>query len=213
MSEQPEWLTLEGGEEIVWTGQPRTMSVARPALRAAVRTAVLLAVVWAFWSGFVDEQLPSLVPAVADLLPGVVLPAVAGLVVAWGVGQVAWAYLTVVNVDYVLTDRNVYKKTGVFSEHVTRVGVDRVQRTSQSKDVLGNLFDYGSVAVSTAGSGGVQMVVADVWEPDELRDELRRLVNRSGGGGGVSEASLRDLLAETRQLRETVTAVEEVLEG
>jgi len=227
MTRNPEWLTLEGDESVVWTGRPRTMSLAGTVLGAAVRTAVVLAAVWAVTGGHVDGLLPSAVPSVRAMVPGTALLAVAGLAVVWAVAEVGWGYLVIANVDYVLTDRNLYKKTGVGSETVTRVGLDRIQSTSLSKDLTGNLFDYGSVAVSTAGGSGVEMVITDLDAPDELRNELRRLVNEAGsgrtagsgavgaGGGpsGTGSGTLREVVREARTLRERTAAVEEVLEG
>jgi hypothetical protein len=225
MTRNPEWLTLEGEESLVWSGQPRRMSIAGTVARVVVRTVVLVGIVAGIYLGFVDRFLPG------QVVPGLPMPSVAAavsthvmlgfgaLVVGLGLVQVVWAYLVVSNVDYVLTDRNLYKKTGVGSETVTRVGVDRVQSTSLSKDLTGNLFDYGSVAVSTAGGSGVEMVVRDLSEPEELQRELRRLVNATagpaGGGGlaGVDEDLLEELVGQARTLRETTTAVEEVLEG
>lgn len=224
MTRHPEWLSLEGDEAVVWSGQPRRMSIAGTVASAVVGTAVVVGVVVALGLGYVDQLLPGSagpipLPSVASAVPTTAVLGVSGLAVAWGIVRVAWAYLVVTNVDYVLTDRNLYAKTGVFSETVTRVGLDRVQSTSLSKDVLGNLFDYGSVAVSTAGGSGVEMVARDLNAPGELQSELRRLVTEAGGGGtggaglGVSEEVLRELVAEARKLRETTTAVEEVLEG
>lgn len=216
MSDAPEWLTLDGEESVVWTGRPRTMSVAGTVARTAVLTVLVLVAVGAVWSGAVDNLLGPDLPSVADVLPGGVLPGLAALAVAWLAIRVAWAYLTLVNVDYVLTDRNLYKKTGVASERVKRVGLDRVQSSSLSKDLLGNLFDYGSLAVSTAGGSGVEMVITDLAGPDELRRELRSLVNEQAGGsagGGGGDAALREVLEETRELRETTESLREVLEG
>jgi uncharacterized membrane protein YdbT with pleckstrin-like domain len=224
MTRHPEWLSLEEGESVVWSGRPRRMSIAGTVVTTVVWTSLLVGMVAGLYLGVVDQFLPEQVvgqpvPSVAAGVPTPMLLGFAGLVVALGLAQVTWAFLVVRNVDYVLTDRNLYKKTGVASETVTRVGVDRVQSTSLSKDVLGNLFDYGSVAVSTAGGSGVEMVVRDLSAPGELQRELRRLVNETGGspaGGGlagVGDEVLRELVAEARQLRETTTAVEEVLEG
>jgi membrane protein YdbS with pleckstrin-like domain len=214
MSDAPEWLTLDGEESVVWSGRPRTMSVAGTVAGTAVVTILVLVGVGAVWSGAVDGLVG---PSVTDLLPGGVLPALAALAVVWLVARVAWAYLTLVNVDYVLTDRNLYKKTGVASERVKRVGLDRVQSSSLSKDLLGNVFDYGSVAVSTAGGSGVEMVITDLANPDELRRELRRLVNEQSGGAtggaGGGDAALRAVLEEARELRETTESLREVLEG
>lgn len=222
MTRHPEWLSLDGDESVVWTGRPRMLSISGTVVRALVRTALLVAVSWLLMGGLLQSLLPAGVPDVTAMVPPIVPLGIIGLAVVWGIGQVTWAVLVVTNVDYVLTDRNVYRKTGVGSEHVKRVGLDRIQSTSLSKDLFGNLFDYGSVAISTAGGSGVEMVLADLDEPDELRTELRRLVNRTSGGGATggggapvasgNEELLREILHEATELRERAIGVEEVLE-
>lgn len=221
MPEAPDWLTLDGGESVVWTGRPRTMSIARPVVGAVLSVVVVFAAVWVVRSGTLDAQLPAALPSVRAAVPDATLLGVAALTVLLAAARIAWASLTIANVDYVLTDRNLYKKTGVGSETVTRVGLDRIQSTSLSKDVFGNLFDYGSVAVSTAGGSGVELVVSDLDDPDELRTELRRLVNQASAAGGppgrsdagAAEETLREVVRTARELRETTAAVEEVLKG
>jgi len=227
MTGTPEWLTLEGEESVVWSGRPRTMSIAGTVLRALVRTAVLVAVGLGLMGTF-SGALPAVVGDLLTVVPDRVPLGIVAVAVLWGVAQVVRAALVLTNVEFVLTDRNLYKKTGVLSETVQRVGLDRIQRTSLSKDLFGNLFDYGSVAVSTAGGSGVEMVIADLDDPDELRLELRRLVNEAsgggatgGGGGGADRASgvaagnealLRELVQEAAELNDRADAVREVLE-
>lgn len=219
MVRQPEWLTVTGEESVVWTGQPRTMSIAGTVVWALVRTGVLVALGLVL-AGVISVPAGPAAP-VLDLLPAEVGQGLAGVAVLWALLQLTWAALVLTNVDYVLTDRNVYKKTGVASERVKRVGLDRIQSTSLKKDLFGNLFDYGSVAISTAGGSGVEMTIADLDDPDELRGELRPLVNEAGSGGtgggggrvaGANEELLEEIVLEAQDLRDTVFSVEEVLE-
>jgi uncharacterized membrane protein YdbT with pleckstrin-like domain len=222
MTRHPEWLTLDGDESLVWAGRPRTMSIAGTVLGALVRTIVLVAVGWLLMGTALQGMVPGMVWTAIQGIPSVVPLGIVGVAVLWGVAEVTWAWLVLSNVDYVLTDRNVYKKTGVGSENVKRVGLDRVQSTSLSKDLFGNVFDYGSVSISTAGGSGVEMEIADLDTPDELRQELRRLVNRTGGGGATRRAAgavtvgneelLGELVQEATELRERAIGVEEVLE-
>jgi len=212
MVEQPEWLTLESGENLVWTGGPRLMRNASTVVGALVRSAIGVVIAWAVVNFLPPElaaELPASVPLEAVYL-------LAGLYVLLQIYGVVMAYLRTVNTDYVLTDRNVYKKTGVFSENTTRVGLDRIQTTELRKDFMGSRFDYGTVLVRSAGSSGADLVITDLDSPQEFRDELRRLVGEAGGGSDVQEpapaaldsGTAETLVEEAERLRETAQRLE-----
>lgn len=212
MSSQPEWLRLEQGEEFVWAGAPRLRSVLGTVASALVTTVVALVVV-----GFLltNDQLPVRVP-----VPDTVLYGVAALAVLYGLARVGWAYVRVSNVDYVLTSSSLYKKTGVFSENTTRIRVNKVQNTQLSKDLLGNLFDYGDVLISTAGGHGIEMAITELDDPNEFRDLLRQQIRAAGGDGsptrsqrtgGLDRETGERLVAEARALRESARRLEEVV--
>jgi uncharacterized membrane protein YdbT with pleckstrin-like domain len=214
MTDNYEWLSLDPDESVVWSGKPRVWRIAGTAVGAAVVS--LLAVAGAV---FVTTQVP-LDPAEFPVNPGLAVWAVAALVVASQVLGVAWAYLKVEHTDYVLTDRRIYRKTGVVSETVTSVGVDRVQNTTLHKDWRGNLFDYGTVAVSTAGSGGADLTVSDLNDPEAFRDALQEQVRAAGerdeagddrgaAAGALDDATVEALLDEARRLRAVAERMEE----
>ena len=207
MAATPEWLSLDPGEEVVWTGAPRMRRILSNVARFAFWSLVGFAVAFA-----VTRVLPVALP-VPDL-------AVWGIAVLWTLVQALnplGAYLRTRNTDYVLTDRNVYKKTGVWSENVTRVGVDRIQNTQLRKDFFGNTFDYGTILLSTAGGGGVELAIEDLDDPDELRRELRtRMARASDRERGPSEEldpeTVGALLDEARRMRTTAEKIERHLQ-
>jgi uncharacterized membrane protein YdbT with pleckstrin-like domain len=201
------WLSLDPGEEIVWRGQPRLLRIA-----SDVVTFVVWSVV-AFVVAFVVTRVLTIPLPVPDL-------AVWGGAVAWTLLQAVSpvkSYLKTNNTDYVLTTENVYKKTGVWSENITRVGVDKIQNTQLRKDFFGNIFDYGTVLLSTAGGGGVELAIADLDDPDALRTALRRQMARASqqprrdagpGTGGVDPETAQALVDEARKLREAAETIE-----
>lgn len=200
-----DWLSLDGGEEIVWTGKPRTRSVL-----GSVAGAI----------GFVLVSLAALGAAatLTDIPRWMLLLAGVG-VVLYGAIQVVRAYVPVANTDYVLTTRNLYKKRGVLSETVNRVGVEKIQRTTLSKGVLGNLFDYGTVDVSTAGGRGVEMRIKDLNDPGELRENLRRRISAASsrtdpdavGESRVDPETAQQVIEEARRMREAAIGIEEAV--
>jgi uncharacterized membrane protein YdbT with pleckstrin-like domain len=201
-----EWLRLDEGEEVVGTGRPRTRRILRTVARATVPVVVIaVAVVVLLRTDVVT-------------VPARPLLVVVGLVFLYALARVGWAYVRVRNVDYVLTTRNLYKKAGVFSETVTRVGLDRIQSTRLARDLTGNLFDYGSIDVSTAGRSGAELRITDLNDPASFQDALREQMRAVGGGTGgrgsgpaLDAETGRRIVEEMRALRETAERLEETV--
>lgn len=187
-----DWLTLDGGESLLWSGHPRRVSIVWLALFVAVGVAVVAV----FAEGYA------------------VLAAVGGVVL------VVWQYLRLVNTEYVLTDRNVYEKTGVLGESITRVGLDRIQNTDLSKNVFGSYFGFGTVEVSTAGGSGPELRVANVNGAGEVRELLGRYAKEAGtgtgsvtAGSGPADAALDGAVEEARALRRAAESLEAAVAG
>lgn len=202
MSTNPDWLRLDEGEDVVWTGHPRTRSILRTVGRVAVPVVVVAVAIAALLT---TDQVT---------VPQQPLFAILGLAVLYALARIGWAYVRIRNVDYVLTTTNLYKKTGVFSETVTRVGIDRIQSTQLTKDITGNLFDYGSIDVSTAGSSGTELRITDLDDPgtfqDALRERIRVVGAGSGGAAALDAETSQRVVEEARQLRETAERLVEV---
>lgn len=199
-SPPPDWLNPTEGESILWIGHPRRKSL----------------LVWA------------VLAAASPVVVGAVLELVVGLLVgAVTLSIFAWMYLSLVNTDYVLTDRAVYRKTGVLGESVQRVPLGKVQNTDLSKGVFGSQFGYGTVEVSSAGSGGTDLRLADVYDPEEVRQRLESHAKRSEGTGidgaddgtaaagtvGIDPAAADRALEEARELRKAAESLEETFSG
>ncbi|QKY17710.1 PH domain-containing protein [Halorubrum sp. CBA1229] len=211
MVTSPDWLSLDEGEEVVWTGKPR--------LRRIVSNVVTF-VVWSL-AAFVAAFVLTAVLNVELPVPDRVVWAVAVLWTLFQAVTPVRAYLQTKNTDYLLTDENVYKKTGVWSENVTRIGVDNVQNTQLKKSFFGNVFDYGTILLSTAGGSGVEMSIEDLDDPDGLRTELRARIAEAGDGsrgepggghGGLDPETIGALVDEATELRKTAETIERHLQ-
>ncbi|MFC6785835.1 PH domain-containing protein [Halobaculum halobium] len=146
-------------------------------------------------------------PHSMSLVPALVVGVPLSLVLV-GIPIVVSAYLSRENTEYVITTEALYKKRGVVSRDVKRVGFEKVQDTSYSQDFFGTQFGYGSVDISTAGGSGVELSFDSVEEPkriQELVNERIRARDRRGGDGESKSDVLDDILAELRAIR---TAVE-----
>lgn len=151
------------------------------------------------WNG-IPHRL-SLVPALAVGVP-------LSLVLI-GIPIVVSAYLRRENTEYVLTTDALYKKRGVLSRDVKRIGFEKVQDTSYSQDFFGTRFGYGTVEISTAGGAGVELSFDNVPDPKRVQELVNERIRARGGGRGDDETTsdvLSDVLTELRAIRSAVEA-------
>ncbi|WP_262175942.1 PH domain-containing protein [Haloarcula laminariae] len=131
------------------------------------------------------------------------------LLVGLGLVIIGGAYLNRQNTDYVVTNKSVYKKTGILSRSVSEVEYEKVQNTSFSVGVVGRYFDYGNVDISTAGGSGVEMTLRGVKSPQEVQKRLSRRVKEIQGSTATDGETKSDVLDEIlTELRAIRTAVE-----
>lgn len=203
MRTHPDWLSLDADEAVVWQGTPRIRRIL-PTAAAATLWIALLALAPLFG--------PRVAPELR-VFPRIVLAGGALLVALPAVAAVAWAYLRTTNVEYVLTDRNLYRKAGVLSTHVSRIDLSTVQSSSLTKNVWGSLFDYGTIEISTAGSDGVDLRFTDLDDPESVRAEIRQLTGsrqseRAGATTPLDATTADTLRTDFRALRDAATRVE-----
>ena len=145
--ESAEWLHLGPDEEVLWAGHPSHVAyVPRYLTGIALVVAGLLGV--AFLGEFA-------LLGVAGVTLGVLLG-----------GQ---AHYDRISTAYVITTTQVYHKRGLLSRNVTQLRYDRVQNTSYSQSVLERLFSYGDVALTSAGTGRVEIFLRSISEPARIK--------------------------------------------
>ncbi|MEY7848020.1 PH domain-containing protein [Natrarchaeobius sp. A-rgal3] len=161
-----EWLSLEAGEEIIWSDGP-------------------------------DKR--TLIPS---FIIGIPLA-----IVLIGILIIVGEYLRVTNTNYVVTNRALYRKTGVLSRDVKRIEHEKVQDISYSQSALGTQFGYGTVEVSTAGGSGVEMAFQSVPEPRNVQQLISELIereHRADRGDRTKADVLTEIRDELRAIRTTL---------
>jgi len=135
-SNVPKWVHLGETETVRWTGHPSLYSIGSYALLGGLLILVGVGVA-------VAEVLPS------DLWWGAVVP------VVLGVGLMIYASLVRKSVTYVVTDEEIYKKTGLLSRHVSRVPVDKVRNVSTHQSLAQRFSSRGTVVIRTTTDDGM----------------------------------------------------------
>lgn len=147
------------------------------------------------WSG--KPRIVSIIPAI---VMGVVLLPLAGL----GMVVMLASYLQIKNTDFVVTNQGLYRKQGVLSRSVQKIGFDKVQNISFNQGVLGKYFGYGNVAISTAGGSGIEMSFNSIESPKEVQELINRHI-RSGDEDKRTEREIMlEMLDELKKIREIV---------
>lgn len=142
-------------------------------------------------------------PHPASIVPALIIGLPLSLVLV-GVPIVVSAYLSLRNTHYVVTTSGLYRKSGILSRDVQKIGFDKVQNTSYSQGILGSYLGFGNVDVSTAGGSGVEMQFQSVENPREVAELVNRHVKRSVGSrddAADKEAVLDEVVAELRAIR------------
>lgn len=191
MSSSHPALALDPEETVHWSAHPRLLLVVPDTVVGAILVVAGLTAVF--------------VPELGEpFLPREIAPWL-GVLVLLGVTLPAWTYLTVVNTVFVITDRALYAKRGVFRRRVDRIRHTRVQNSSFSQGYQEKLFDYGTVSVDTAGVS-TAIRFHDIENPGTVRERIDTYAAEAGDDGiPGSVEQWNAVLEEVRALR---TAVE-----
>ena len=112
--------------------------------------------------------------------------------------------------DYVVTSDGVYRKTGILSRDVQKIGFDKIQNTSFSQGLLGRMFGYGNVDISTAGGSGIEMRFRGVSDPDAVQTQINKNTKSSRQGSSSSGGDIQQqMLEELQEIRRLVESIEE----
>ncbi len=147
------------------------------------------------WAGTPDKR--TMIPT---LLVGIPLS-----LVLIGIPMIIGGYLQIKNTNYVVTTQGVYAKKGILSRDVNRIDFEKIQNIAYSQGALGSSLGYGSVEISTAGSGGVEMKFRTIPDPQPVQELISgRLERRSGRGGEDDQPTdvvLEEIVTELRAIR------------
>ena len=84
--------------------------------------------------------------------------------------------LKIYNVRYCVDKRGVEARTGILSnnQRITRVRYEDIRSLDTHQSLLDRFLDIGQVEVSTAASSAVEMVLAGIAVPEDVKRMLER---------------------------------------
>ncbi len=153
------------------------------------------------WSG--EPKMNSIIPAVAIGIP--LIPVGIGLII------ILAAYLNLKNTDFVISTEGLYKKTGILSRRVQKIGFGKIQDTSFNQGVFGKYFDYGNVDISTAGGERVEMRFNAVENPREIQETVNKRIKTDRNLEKPETDTDQKILEELSRMREQLEQINEKL--
>lgn len=109
------------------------------------------------------------------------------LVPLWGLGLVIlvpW-WISCLATTLTVTDQRITLRRGILGKYTNDVLIADVRNVQIGQSPLQRLFGVGSVGISTAGQGGMEIEVAGLPSPDRVR----AIVDRRRGRSGASASS------------------------
>ncbi|MGV6814921.1 MAG: dephospho-CoA kinase [Phycisphaerales bacterium] len=90
---------------------------------------------------------------------------------------------------HVLTESRVVAQSGIFRTVLTDIPLRRVQHLMMVRPVAERFFGIGSIGVTSAGTGGVDLVWRGVEHPNEVLDLIREQVDRMSVHGSGKQVT------------------------
>jgi len=111
--------------------------------------------------------------------------------------------------EFVVTDRRVMLKTGIFAREIEQVPVEKIQDVKVQQGVFGRMLGYGTVLLETASERMGMLTFPDISAPEAFRNALWGHLpgNATAGAGKAASAapshlSPKERLAELENLRQ-----------
>jgi membrane protein YdbS with pleckstrin-like domain len=120
-----------------------------------------------------DDVLLRAQPKMWKANPGAVVLSIF-LIPAFGLGLLilgVW-WLRTWSREIVVTPRRLRKRTGILSKATTELEHRDVRNVQVEQGPVGRMMGTGTVRVSSAGQGGIEIEIAGVEAPEEIRDLL-----------------------------------------
>jgi len=97
-----------------------------------------------------------------------------------GTGAIGIVYYALIffATRYFVTEKEIYKRTGIFWTKVVSVKQDEIENMEASQPFLaGKFFNMGTLIFSTSGTTAFQMIVKNVSDPFRRRKQIEAVWN------------------------------------
>jgi len=109
--------------------------------------------------------------AKSDLANGV-----GGIIVFVALIGLIGAYMRSKSSEFVVTNRRIMLKTGVLRRKLVELQLNRAEGLSVDQGIIGRMFNFGSIIVT---SGGVKEVFSPIAQPYEFKKQVNNAIEES----------------------------------
>jgi len=89
-----------------------------------------------------------------------------------GVVMILYAYISIKTTCFVVTNRRIVVKTGLFNVHQTDVHIDDIRAVNLKSNLWQRMIGVGDVAIGTAATGGTEVMMIGVYNPKHFVDMI-----------------------------------------
>jgi membrane protein YdbS with pleckstrin-like domain len=107
-----------------------------------------------------------------------------GIIIA-AVAMLAWPFLAIPRMGFVVRDKDLVYRSGVFWRRVTAIPYNRIQHVETSSSPLDRRYNLASLKVFTAGGAGGDLKIDGLGK--EQAEQLRALVLEKAGASIESD--------------------------
>jgi membrane protein YdbS with pleckstrin-like domain len=101
---------------------------------------------------------------------------VGGVIVFIALIGLVGAYMRSKSSEFVVTNRRVMLKTGVLKRKLVELQLNRAEGLSVNQGIVGRMFNFGSIIVT---SGGVKEVFSPIAQPYEFKKQVNNAIEES----------------------------------
>jgi len=102
--------------------------------------------------------------------------AVGGILVFFALIGLVGAYMRSKSSEFVVTNRRIMLKTGVLKRKLVELQLNRAEGLSVDQGIIGRMFNFGSIIVT---SGGVKEVFSPIAQPFEFKKQVNNAIEGS----------------------------------
>lgn len=93
-----------------------------------------------------------------------------------GLTSLMFVYIHIKFTRYVITDSALYKQTGIITNDVTKIPIDKLHSLTYKQSIAEKLLNFGTVGMSTGGQEVIEIEFISIKNPSEIHNKIDNLI-------------------------------------
>ncbi len=129
------------------------------------------------------EEHPVWIAYIGTLIIGILLLFLGGRVLLFLVGRflvgigiiiILWAILDRASRKYTITSKRIVVRRGIIAKRVNEIEIKDMRFINSTQNIWQRLLGYGDVIVGSAATGGLEIVIKNIVEPEKMKDLIKK---------------------------------------